>query len=82
VELAGDYFCPVCGIALAQSDFDALERGYYCPHCSTQQTRRSASNSGAYEAQGGSTRARPAPPEAEIVVSARAARTLFTPGMV
>jgi len=32
------YFCPVCGIELAQSDFDKPEIDYYCPFCSTRQT--------------------------------------------
>ncbi len=33
-----DYFCPVCGIGLAKSDFDTPEKDYYCPFCSTRQT--------------------------------------------
>jgi DNA-directed RNA polymerase subunit RPC12/RpoP len=33
-----EYFCPVCGIGLAQSDFDKPEKEYYCPYCSTRQT--------------------------------------------
>ena len=39
--LAGDgdrYFCPVCGIGLAKSDFDMPPEHYYCPYCSTRQT--------------------------------------------
>ncbi len=35
---ADEYFCPVCGIELAQSDFDTPERDYFCPFCSTRQT--------------------------------------------
>ena len=31
------YDCPVCGIDLAQSDFDEPQ-DYYCPFCSTRQT--------------------------------------------
>jgi DNA-directed RNA polymerase subunit RPC12/RpoP len=31
------YFCPMCGIGLAQSDFDKPEKEYYCPYCSTRQ---------------------------------------------
>jgi len=26
-----EYFCPVCGIGLAQSDFAKPEKDYYCP---------------------------------------------------
>ena len=33
-----EYFCPVCGIGLAQSDFEKPEKDYYCPYCSTRQT--------------------------------------------
>jgi DNA-directed RNA polymerase subunit RPC12/RpoP len=32
-----EYFCPVCGIDLAPTDFDTPERDYYCPFCSTRQ---------------------------------------------
>jgi hypothetical protein len=32
-----EYFCPVCGIELARTDFDTPERDYYCPFCSTRQ---------------------------------------------
>jgi endogenous inhibitor of DNA gyrase (YacG/DUF329 family) len=32
------YDCPVCGIDLAQSDFDEPAQNYYCPFCSTRQT--------------------------------------------
>jgi rubredoxin len=32
------FYCPVCGGELTQSDFDTPERDYYCPHCSTRQT--------------------------------------------
>ena len=37
-QLADEYYCPVCGIGLARSDFDTPERDYYCPFCSTRQT--------------------------------------------
>lgn len=37
-EDADEYFCPVCGIDLASSDFKTPERDYYCPFCSTRQT--------------------------------------------
>jgi hypothetical protein len=33
-----EYFCPVCGIGLALSDFEKPEKDYYCPYCSTRQT--------------------------------------------
>jgi len=35
---ADRYFCPVCGIGLAKSDFDTPLKHYYCPYCSTRQT--------------------------------------------
>ena len=31
-----EYSCPVCGIALIQSDLDELEGEYFCPYCSTE----------------------------------------------
>jgi len=34
---ANEYFCPVCGIELAKSNFETPTRHYYCPYCSTQQ---------------------------------------------
>lgn len=37
-EVADEYSCPVCGIGLAQSNFDTPERAYYCPFCTTRQT--------------------------------------------
>jgi hypothetical protein len=35
---ADRYFCPVCGIELAKSDFDTPPKHYYCPYCITRQT--------------------------------------------
>jgi hypothetical protein len=35
---ADEYYCPVCGIELAQSNFDTPQRDYYCPFCSTRRT--------------------------------------------
>ena len=32
------YFCPVCGIGLGQSEFETPAREYYCPFCTTRQT--------------------------------------------
>jgi hypothetical protein len=37
-EEADEYACPVCGIGLAQANFDTPERDYYCPFCATQET--------------------------------------------
>jgi rubredoxin len=34
---ADRYFCPVCGIGLAKSDFATPPKHYYCPYCSTRQ---------------------------------------------
>jgi rubredoxin len=31
------YYCPICGIELAESDFETFDRDYYCPSCGTQQ---------------------------------------------
>jgi hypothetical protein len=28
--------CPVCGIALIESDLDGLEGEYFCPYCITE----------------------------------------------
>ena len=30
------YSCPVCGVALIQSDLDIAEGEYFCPYCSTE----------------------------------------------
>jgi hypothetical protein len=35
---ADRYFCPVCGIGLAKSDFEMPLKHYYCPYCSARQT--------------------------------------------
>ena len=32
------FVCPVCGIEVFRSDFDAPAGDYYCPYCSSQQT--------------------------------------------
>jgi hypothetical protein len=31
-----EYSCPVCGIALMDSDLDTPEEEYFCPYCSTE----------------------------------------------
>jgi hypothetical protein len=33
-----EYFCPVCGVELALSNFLTPEADYYCPFCATRQT--------------------------------------------
>jgi rubredoxin len=37
VEGPFDYYCPICGIELAESNFETFDRDYFCPYCSTQQ---------------------------------------------
>ena len=37
-QVTDEYYCPVCGIGLARSDFDTPEREYFCPFCGTRQT--------------------------------------------
>lgn len=37
-EVLVTYYCPVCGIELARSDFDKPVDDYYCPYCSSQRT--------------------------------------------
>ena len=37
VEGAFEYFCPICGIELAKSNYESLAKDYFCPYCSTQQ---------------------------------------------
>ncbi len=31
------YYCPICGIELAVSNYDTPDGDYYCPYCSTPQ---------------------------------------------
>jgi hypothetical protein len=31
-----EFSCPVCGIALIESDLDRPEGEYFCPYCSTE----------------------------------------------
>ena len=38
LPVGDEYYCPVCGNAVARSDFETPERDYYCPYCSTRQT--------------------------------------------
>jgi uncharacterized Zn finger protein (UPF0148 family) len=32
-----DYYCPICGIELARSNYETFDGDYFCPYCSTQQ---------------------------------------------
>jgi rubredoxin len=32
-----DYYCPICGIGLAKSNYETFDKDYFCPYCSTQQ---------------------------------------------
>jgi rubredoxin len=34
--IAFDYYCPVCGASLAESNYETFDAEYYCPVCSTQ----------------------------------------------
>lgn len=43
------YFCPICGIDLALSDFDRAPEDYYCPFCSSQQTPSRATKRAGWE---------------------------------
>ena len=36
IEGPFEYYCPICGIELAQSNYEAFDEYYYCPYCSTQ----------------------------------------------
>jgi hypothetical protein len=37
IEDPFDYYCPICGIELAKSNYETLASDYFCPYCSTQQ---------------------------------------------
>jgi rubredoxin len=37
IEGPFDYYCPICGIQLAKSNYESFDRDYFCPYCSTQQ---------------------------------------------
>jgi rubredoxin len=34
--IAFDYYCPVCGASLAESNYETFDAEYYCPVCSTE----------------------------------------------
>lgn len=36
-EDAFRYYCPICGIELALSNYETAGDQYYCPYCSTEQ---------------------------------------------
>jgi CRISPR/Cas system-associated protein Cas10 (large subunit of type III CRISPR-Cas system) len=36
-ERSFDYYCPICGIELAETDHERLDAEYFCPVCATQQ---------------------------------------------
>jgi DNA-directed RNA polymerase subunit RPC12/RpoP len=36
-EEAFRYYCPICGIELALSNFETPGEHYFCPYCSTEQ---------------------------------------------
>lgn len=38
LDVAHEYFCPVCGSELSLSNFLTPEHDYYCPYCATRQT--------------------------------------------
>lgn len=40
ISRAWEYWCPVCGVELAQSNFDTPENDYYCPVCTSRQLPR------------------------------------------
>jgi rubredoxin len=35
-EASFEYYCPVCGADLAESNYETFDAEYYCPVCSTQ----------------------------------------------
>jgi rubredoxin len=35
-EAPFDYYCPVCGADLAESNYETFDAEYFCPVCSTQ----------------------------------------------
>lgn len=37
IEDPFEYFCPICGMELARSNYETFDKEYYCPFCSTQQ---------------------------------------------
>jgi hypothetical protein len=32
-----EYYCPICGIELVESNYETFDNDYFCPYCSTQQ---------------------------------------------
>lgn len=37
IEESFEYYCPICGIELVESNYETFDRDYFCPYCSTQQ---------------------------------------------
>lgn len=37
IEEPFEYYCPICGIELVESNYETFDRDYFCPYCSTQQ---------------------------------------------
>ncbi len=37
LEEAFRYFCPICGVELAVSNYETPVEHYFCPYCSTEQ---------------------------------------------
>ena len=31
-----EYYCPICGIELTESNYEASDEDYFCPYCSTR----------------------------------------------
>jgi predicted RNA-binding Zn-ribbon protein involved in translation (DUF1610 family) len=34
--VAFEYYCPVCGVDLAESNYEAFDAEYFCPVCASQ----------------------------------------------
>jgi rubredoxin len=32
-----EYYCPICGVDLAESNYETFDADYFCPVCATQQ---------------------------------------------
>lgn len=37
IEGPFEYYCPICGIELAKSNYETFDKDYFCPYCSTQE---------------------------------------------
>jgi DNA-directed RNA polymerase subunit RPC12/RpoP len=36
IDDAFEYYCPICGIELSRSNYEASDEDYFCPYCSTR----------------------------------------------